>query len=414
MNELTAPNNGAVDTTELGAEDLELGAVAGDAENAGTVLAGGRALVMGFWGWDGSGKTLSACMMAHQYREQGYQILHNGCLKFGELVRLDLMVDLKYRDAFILIDEAQSAFDSRRAMTLLNVEASNFLAQRRKQNVHLAWTSPYPGQLEKRLYIQTNFTIRCYTNDEGHNIHWTITDDHGHHSYPGSRLTGLFYNAKRFWNMYDSGSTQPLHHNKIDSRQQAEMRRMERVNVVLAAVLSMAEAGIKEATPLQIYQTLITAGQATFSADTIGRVLSAVGFTARLSHGRRLYPITEIAQGITGSTGVNGDGLFESAMTGHDNAGEPVDLSELSGTMGVQDSKETGQELQPSALKTEDEMLKADALFALVGPLGADLEDFGALWVADGLDAPALLGEIQLRGFKMSASGDGFFRGEAT
>ncbi len=382
-------------------------ALAGDASGiTRKILAGGQALVIGFIGWDGSGKTLSACMMAYQYGEAGYNVLHNGCLKFGELVKLDMLIDLKYRDSVILIDEAHSAFDSRRAMTLLNVEASNFLTQRRKQNVHLLYTTHYPTLIDNRLYRQTNLTISCKTNDEGHNVHWFVTDDHGHHAPPGSRLAGLFYGAKRFWGMYDSGSTQPLHYNRIDSRMQAESRKMERVNSILAAIVAMAAQGQNEGTPLDIFQVLMKMGVTSFSADSIGRIISSMGFSPRRTKTRRLYDLEEIALSVTGDTRPKATVPYDLDINNSQEGHEDIDFSSDSASMDVEIADDENEIALPATFDDPADVDTADDLFKLIGGEGTDFDGFKDLWLDYGLPGHMLASEMRIRGFSLTDDED--------
>jgi hypothetical protein len=102
----------------------------------------------------GRGKTLSMVKDAYQYYLNGYRVLSNIHLKFGEYIEneqiLNLNKDSDLYNCVLLIDELQIIFDSRNFTNKQNKSFSYFIFQIRKRNIIILGTTQYTDSVEKR------------------------------------------------------------------------------------------------------------------------------------------------------------------------------------------------------------------------------------------------------------------------
>lgn len=118
-------------------------------------------MIVLYKGARGRGKTLTMVKDAYKFKQEGYRILTNLDMSFGEFIsneeilRLDKESNIK--NAVILIDEIQIFFDNRRSMKKTNIDFSNFVQQIRKRNVNILCTSQYSNTIDKRLLQHLDF-----------------------------------------------------------------------------------------------------------------------------------------------------------------------------------------------------------------------------------------------------------------
>lgn len=123
------------------------------------------ALVIGFIGQVGSGKSLSLVYEAYKYYLRGHTVYSNIKLNFPFIPltfgRLQQMIENKeqLQDAVLLIDECHVFIDSRNSMKKRNKIVSYFILQTRKRNVRLLYTTQHLAQVEKRLRDTTDIIV---------------------------------------------------------------------------------------------------------------------------------------------------------------------------------------------------------------------------------------------------------------
>jgi hypothetical protein len=126
-----------------------------------------------YWGETGSGKTLRAVKDLLIDYLLGRQIISNATLKLIPYTKLDLLdlIDMAMdssNDIFnnqipktMFLDEIQTAFDGRRAMTKNNIDFSLFISQCRKRGINVIYTSQFISGADPRIRTLTDKLIRC-------------------------------------------------------------------------------------------------------------------------------------------------------------------------------------------------------------------------------------------------------------
>jgi hypothetical protein len=103
----------------------------------------------------GKGKTLTMVRDAKNFYKNGYKIITNLEVTFGEKMSnediLELDKNSKIFNAVLVIDEIQIFFDSRRHARKENLNFSNFIQQTRKRNIHILCTTQYSNTIDLRL-----------------------------------------------------------------------------------------------------------------------------------------------------------------------------------------------------------------------------------------------------------------------
>lgn len=128
--------------------------------------------IVGFYGFQRSGKTLMAYITAEQYRLKGCQVYTNmDCPDFTTIKSLT-DIPLDYKPKVLLLDEAYYFLDSRNWKN--NTNASIFFNTIGKQNILLLLTSISPDMLEKRLREQHNYIY--FVRSDSKFIHYKILD----------------------------------------------------------------------------------------------------------------------------------------------------------------------------------------------------------------------------------------------
>lgn len=139
-----------------------------------------------YWGETGSGKTLRAVKDILVDFLLGRQIISNATLKQIPYTKIELndLIEMAFdKDSDIMnnqapktmfLDEIQTAFDGRRAMSRNNIDFSLFISQCRKRGINVIYTSQYISGADPRIRTLTDKLIRCVSikdyNDLGLSI----------------------------------------------------------------------------------------------------------------------------------------------------------------------------------------------------------------------------------------------------
>jgi hypothetical protein len=112
-------------------------------------------MIVLYKGSRGRGKTLSMVKDAYKYYLNGYRILSNIKLKFGDYIEsadvLELDRDSKLFNCVLVLDELQLFFDSRNFSKDSNKNFSNFIQQIRKRNIIILACTQYQNAIDLRL-----------------------------------------------------------------------------------------------------------------------------------------------------------------------------------------------------------------------------------------------------------------------
>lgn len=129
-------------------------------------------MIIGYYGKQGSGKTLLAVRNLLRHKEDFEQIISNISIKNIKIIPMDINIfnnikELKYKKTIILWDEIQEYFNARKFMSKNNINFATFVRQIRKAGITLIWTSQFIYQVDKILRSNTEVYIKCQSNYEG-------------------------------------------------------------------------------------------------------------------------------------------------------------------------------------------------------------------------------------------------------
>lgn len=167
-------------------------------------------MIVLYRGARGRGKTLSMCKDAFKFYKNGYRILSNIKLKFGEYITqkevLALNKGSELYNCVLVLDELQLFFDSRNFAKKENKDFSYFIQQIRKRNIIILGTTQYIGCLELRfrqhidcLVFPTYDKVSQICTIKYFDI--TILEDYGFKEI--TPVTTLFY-APPVFELYDT------------------------------------------------------------------------------------------------------------------------------------------------------------------------------------------------------------------
>lgn len=112
-------------------------------------------MIVLYKGARGKGKTLTMVKDAYKFYIDGYRIMANFKIKFGDYISprelMALNKESKLRDVILVLDELQIFFDSRNFGRAENKEFSYFIQQIRKRNIHILGTAQYSNTVELRF-----------------------------------------------------------------------------------------------------------------------------------------------------------------------------------------------------------------------------------------------------------------------
>jgi hypothetical protein len=172
----------------------------------------GENLIVGYYGWKGSGKTVSLTLfllIAHLQRLR-QRIFCNYKLEFPfewlagkDMIELEKTLD----NSVIGIDELHEYADSRNSGSLQNKRVSDFFLQSRHFNCDIFYTTQYKDAVDKRIRRITDIDVVCenlFTDLDGDGdddlFQLTIKD----RRMPESAVRQLRYYAKPVFDLYDS------------------------------------------------------------------------------------------------------------------------------------------------------------------------------------------------------------------
>jgi len=114
-------------------------------------------------GKQGSGKTLFLVKSAYAGHLKGKTVYSNIDLKFPyKPMDYNDIIDCKYKDAIVLIDEVHQLLPSRRSMSKINKEiCDSFLSMVRKKNLELYGTTQTFRKVDVRFREEADFNYIC-------------------------------------------------------------------------------------------------------------------------------------------------------------------------------------------------------------------------------------------------------------
>jgi len=129
-------------------------------------------IIVGSFGFQRSGKTLMAYLLADSFRKKGVEVYSN--MDVPQWVKITALTDLPFNsDAkVLLLDEAYYFMDSRNWSD--NTSSTIFFNTIGKQNICLILTAPFPDMIEKRLRDQMNYVYMV--KGDQRRIHYKIID----------------------------------------------------------------------------------------------------------------------------------------------------------------------------------------------------------------------------------------------
>lgn len=112
-------------------------------------------MIVLYKGARGRGKTLTMVKDALKFYQNGFRVLANFQISFGEFISNSEVLALNkgsdLRNCVLVLDEIQLFFDSRNFAKKENKDFSNFIQQIRKRNVHILGTTQYVNTIELRF-----------------------------------------------------------------------------------------------------------------------------------------------------------------------------------------------------------------------------------------------------------------------
>lgn len=166
-------------------------------------------MIVLYKGSRGRGKTLSMVKDAYQYYSDGFKILANLKLTFGESISNDEVLSLsqysKLYNCVLVLDELQLFFDSRNFPRKENKDFSYFIQQIRKRNIIILGTAQYVNTIELRFRQHIDYVAIPKFN-KNLNIcsvkYFDLTklEDNNTHIKPSV----VVYDAKQVFPLYDT------------------------------------------------------------------------------------------------------------------------------------------------------------------------------------------------------------------
>lgn len=129
-------------------------------------------IIIGAYGFQRSGKTLLAYMIAEGYRKKGCKVYTN--MNTSNFINIKSLNDIPfdYKPKVLLLDEVYYFLDSRTWKN--NTESSIFFNTIGKQNILLILTAISPDMIEKRLREQHNYMYLVKSDKD--NIYYKMID----------------------------------------------------------------------------------------------------------------------------------------------------------------------------------------------------------------------------------------------
>ena len=121
-------------------------------------------IIIGCYGYQRSGKTLLAYLLADSYRKRGCEVYSN--MEVSKWHKIKALTDLPFdnKPKVLLLDEVYYFMDSRNWQN--NTESSIFFNTIGKQNILLLMTAISPDMVEMRLRNQHNYMYLVKSDDK--------------------------------------------------------------------------------------------------------------------------------------------------------------------------------------------------------------------------------------------------------
>ncbi|NTV91479.1 MAG: hypothetical protein HGA22_14155 [Clostridiales bacterium] len=131
-------------------------------------------IIVGYQGYQRSGKTLKAYMDAERYRNQGCKVYSNMTVNLPGWIKISSLSDVPfdYSPKVLLLDEVYSFLDSRNWSNF--EDATIFFNTIGKQNIALLFTLVSLDELEKRVRGKMNFFYMVKSDEQV--IHYKVID----------------------------------------------------------------------------------------------------------------------------------------------------------------------------------------------------------------------------------------------
>ena len=167
-------------------------------------------MLIGFFGYKGSGKTLAMVLFGYLFYLDSKKILANLKLTYKhEIVDVKDIVELSPNliNSVILLDEIHMIADSRVSGAFQNRAMSYFVLQSRHRSCHVLYTTQFGGQVDKRIRENTDIKVICENlhigsdGDGFEDVFRIVVQDKRTYPYSISELT--IY-GKPIWDMYNT------------------------------------------------------------------------------------------------------------------------------------------------------------------------------------------------------------------
>jgi hypothetical protein len=201
-----------------------------------------RSVVMMITGSRGSGKSLFLSSMVVEELLRGKTVWSNMPVKLTHTIAnkynvpklktkpLDLdafyALSEELQNGVVCIDEAQNMSDSRSSLTLKNRLLNAIVAQVRKRNLNVYYTTQDPSWVDVRLRFATDVEVACFDLGyspwgRNHNVEWGklircyFKDLSGYMTGTPYFITGKYYRKSifkgyKYWNCYDTSKVTDL------------------------------------------------------------------------------------------------------------------------------------------------------------------------------------------------------------
>lgn len=168
-------------------------------------------MIVLYKGSRGKGKTLTMVKDAYRFYKNGYRVLANFSLGFGEYLSPDEILALNrssnLMNCILVLDELQLFFDSRNFSRKENKDFSNFIQQIRKRNIHILGTTQYLNTIELRFRQHIDIVAYPFYDDRTclckvYYYDITLLED----DLDGVQINPILvcYDARKIFNMYNT------------------------------------------------------------------------------------------------------------------------------------------------------------------------------------------------------------------
>lgn len=133
-----------------------------------------------FFGLQGGGKSWGVSVWAEDMHiKKGYKVYANFWLEFGKIISIRDLMDFKYDNCVIILDEAYGVADSHQT-SKANDNLSEVIHQSRKKRVEVFFATQLEGDLYKRIRTSAHRKVLCENlgTEEVPILRFIITNQH--------------------------------------------------------------------------------------------------------------------------------------------------------------------------------------------------------------------------------------------